>query len=30
MALGRGTDTILLGDVEEGIRRELLKEGYRC
>jgi SpoVK/Ycf46/Vps4 family AAA+-type ATPase len=27
LALSRGTDTILLEDVEEGIRRELLKEG---
>ncbi|MEO8601073.1 MAG: ATP-binding protein [bacterium] len=27
MALSRGGQTILLGDVEEGIRRELVKEG---
>lgn len=30
MALSRGADTVRLADLEEGIRRERLKEGFPC
>jgi SpoVK/Ycf46/Vps4 family AAA+-type ATPase len=30
MTLSRGANTIQLGDLEEGIRRERLKEGFPC